>query len=151
MGKSMGIHWFIGIFSILLFGWAGPAITGAPAPIPVSSGPHPEHVIVNLGNFKLENGEVLTDFKVSYVTHGKLNKAKSNVILAMQFFGGDHHGYDFLTGPGKALDTDKYFIIATDFIGNSIIRQDVTTGPTNKLCLAVLHRPRAVRRTLIPL
>jgi homoserine O-acetyltransferase len=111
--------------------WGPFVFAGAPSPIPASSGPHPEHLVANLGDFKFESGEVLKDFKVSYVTHGKLNKAKSNVILAMQFFGGDHHGYDFLIGPGKALDTDKYFIIATDFIGNSVIRQDVTTGPTN--------------------
>jgi len=120
------------ILSLVLWGFALPAVfAGAPAPAPVSSGPHPEHVVANLGDFKLESGDVLKDFKVSYVTHGKLNKTKSNVILVMQFFAGDHHGYDFLIGPGKALDTDKYFIIATDFIGNSVIRQDVTTGPTN--------------------
>jgi homoserine O-acetyltransferase len=49
----------------------------------------------------------------------------------MHPFLADHHMYDFLTGPGKALDTDKYFIVAPDFIGNAIVRQGVTTGPTN--------------------
>jgi len=131
MGKLMGIHWFIGIFSILLFGWAGPAITGAPAPPPVSGGSHPEHLIANLGEFQFENGEVLKDFKVSYVTHGKLNRKKDNVILVMQHYFGDHHDYDVLIGPGKALDTNKYFIVATDFIASASIRQDITTGPTN--------------------
>jgi homoserine O-acetyltransferase len=131
VGKLIRIHWFIGISSILLFGWAGPAITGAPAPIPASSGPHPEHLVANLGDFKFENGDIVKDFKVSYVTHGKLNRKKDNVILAMQHYFGDHHDYDFLIGPGKALDTNKYFIVATDFIASAGIRQDITTGPTN--------------------
>jgi len=107
------------------------AFAGAPAPVPVSSGPHPEHLTVNLGDFKLEGGGIIKDFNVSYVTHGKLNKAKSNVILVMQPFLADHHLHDFLIGPGKALDTDKYYIVATDFIGNSLLQQGVTTGPTN--------------------
>ena len=84
MGNLIRIHWCIGILSILLFGWAGPAITGAPAPPPVGGGPHPEHLIANLGEFQFENGEVVKDFKVSYVTHGKLNRKKDNVILSMQ-------------------------------------------------------------------
>ncbi len=104
---------------------------GAPAPSPVASGPHPEHLVVNLGDFKLESGDVIKEFKVSYVTHGKLNKAKSNAVLIMHQFTADHHAMDYLIGPGKALDPEKYFIVATDFIGNSLIRQDVTTGPTN--------------------
>jgi homoserine O-acetyltransferase len=107
------------------------AFAGAPAPIPQGEGPHPEHLIANLGEFKLQSGTVIKDFKVSYVTHGKLNKAKSNVILVMQPFISDHHIYDFLIGPGKALDPDKYFIVAPDFISNSLVRQGVTTGPTN--------------------
>jgi len=74
---------------------------------------------------------VVKDFKVSYVTHGKLNKNRDNAILVMHHWGGDHHNYDFLIGPGKPFDPEKYFIIATDTLGNSKIREDVTTGPTN--------------------
>jgi homoserine O-acetyltransferase len=44
---------------------------------------------------------------------------------------GDLHQFDFLIGPGQALDTDKYFIVATDKLGNAAIRKDITTGPTN--------------------
>jgi homoserine O-acetyltransferase len=107
------------------------AFAGAPAPIPQGEGPHPEHLIASLGEFRMESGQVIKDFKVSYVTHGKLNKAKSNVVVVLQPFLADHHIYDFLISPGKALDTDKYFIVAPDFISNSLLRQGVTTGPTN--------------------
>ena len=53
------------------------------------------------------------------------------MILVLQNFTGDHHGQDTLIGPGKALDPEKYFIIATDSLANARLRQDVTTGPTN--------------------
>ena len=115
----------------LLLVWAGAASAGVPAPPPEAGGPHNPHQIANLGHFQFENGEVVKDFKVSYVTHGKLSPTKDNVILVMHHFSGDHHAQDFRIGPGKALDTDKYYIVATDMLGSSIVRQDVTTGPTN--------------------
>jgi homoserine O-acetyltransferase len=113
--------------------WVGGVESGAPAPAPTaSSGPHlPKHQIANLGDFRFEGGEVITDLKVSYVTHGKLNRTKSNAVVVLQHFTADHHALDFLIGPGKALDPEKYFIVAPDFLGNSLVRQDVTTGPTN--------------------
>lgn len=110
-----------------------PAQAGAPAPRPeTAGGPHlPEHQIVNLGTFRFASGEVVDDVKVSYVTRGYLNDARDNVILALHCFTQDHHGNDLLIGPGKGIDPDKYFIVAPDFIANSNLRQDLTTGPTN--------------------
>src|SRR6202022_86338 len=70
------------------------------------------------GDLKLESGETIKDFSISYVTHGKLNEKKSNAILMVTALGGNHHRLDFMIGPGKALDPDKYFIICTDAIGN---------------------------------
>jgi homoserine O-acetyltransferase/O-succinyltransferase len=121
------------ITRFVLLSYLAVAHAGAPAPKPANTpvGAHAQHQIANLGDFKFENGDVVKDFKVSYVTHGKLNKDKSNAILVMQAFLGDHHMHDFLIGPGKALDTNKYFIVATDFLGNSGLTHDLTTGPTN--------------------
>ncbi len=116
----------------LLLLWFDVTLAGAPAPAPTAAGPHtPEHQVANLGDFRFESGVVVKDFKVSYVTHGKLSRNKDNVILALQHFIGDHHDVDFLIGPGKALDPEKYFIVAPDFVGNARLRQDLTTGPTN--------------------
>lgn len=132
MHKEKGVHWFLGFCFLLLLMGVGLASAGAPAPKPAAAGPHmPEHQIASLGVCQFEHGESVKDCKVSYVTHGKLNENKDNVVLAMQHFMGDHHDVDFLIGPGKALDTDKYFIVATDFLGNSHPREDLTTGPTN--------------------
>jgi homoserine O-acetyltransferase len=125
-------RWLSRLCGGLLLGWCAVVFAGAPAPAPVGTGPHkPEHQMATLGDVTFEGGHVVKDFKVSYVTHGTLNQKKDNVILVMQFFTGDHHGLDFLIGAGRALDPSKYFIVATDFVGNSILRQDVTTGPTN--------------------
>jgi homoserine O-acetyltransferase/O-succinyltransferase len=108
------------------------AIAGAPAPRPEKSGPHtPEHQIASLGNFRFESGETIDELKVSYVTYGKLNAARDNVVLSLQHFTGDHHDNEFLIGPGKAFDPGKYFVIATDFLANARLQQELTTGPTN--------------------
>jgi len=86
----------------------------------------PEHQIYNMGDLKLESGAIIKEFAISYVTHGKLNPNKSNAILTCSSLGGNHHRVDFLIGPGKALDTDKYFIVCADAIGNGM-----TTSPSN--------------------
>lgn len=86
----------------------------------------PPHQLYQIGDLKLESGEVIKDFAISYVVHGKLNAKKNNAILMTSSIAGNHHRIDFLIGPGKALDTDKYFIIATDAIGNGL-----TTSPSN--------------------
>jgi len=118
--------------SVLCLMWHAAALAGAPAPVPVARGPHlPEHQIANLGDFRFENGAVVKDFKVSYVTYGKLNRARDNAILVMHGWGSDHHEFHWQIGPGKALDPEKYFIVATDSLGNTKLRDDVTTGPTN--------------------
>ncbi len=95
----------------LLLAGVDPAPAGAPAPAPTATGgPHlPEHQIANLGDLHFENGAVVKDFKVSYVTQGKLNRKKDNAILLMHHFYGDHHAFDFLIGPGRAFDPEKYF------------------------------------------
>jgi homoserine O-acetyltransferase len=108
------------------------ALAGAPAPRPETSGPHtPEHQIASLGNFRFESGETIDELKLSYVTYGKLNAARDNAVLSLQHFTGDHHDNEFLIGAGKAFDPEKYFVIATDFLANAKLRQDLTTGPTN--------------------
>ena len=78
------------------------------APAALAHGPNqPPHQQYRIGDFKLESGEVIKDFAISYVTHGTLNAQKSNAILMVTAISGNHHRLDFLIGPGKALDTDQ--------------------------------------------
>jgi homoserine O-acetyltransferase len=67
----------------------------------------PPHQLHKMGDLKLESGEAIKDFAISYVTHGKLNAKKSNAILMVTAISGNHHRLDFMIGPGKSLDTDN--------------------------------------------
>ena len=69
----------------------------------------PPHQLFNEGDLKLESGEVIKDFTISYVTHGTLNAKKSNAILVVTAISGNHHRIDFMIGPGKALELRKIF------------------------------------------
>ena len=85
-----------------------------------------EHKIFSLGDLGLESGVILPNAKLSYVTHGKLNEKKDNLILVPSAYLGDHHGFDFLIKEGKALDPTKYFIVATDMFQNGL-----SSSPSN--------------------
>jgi homoserine O-acetyltransferase/O-succinyltransferase len=86
----------------------------------------PLHQLYGEGDLKLESGEAIKDLSISYVTHGTLNAERSNAILMVTAISGNHHRIDFMIGPGKALDPERYFIICTDAIGNGL-----TTSPSN--------------------
>jgi homoserine O-acetyltransferase len=104
----------------------------------------PPHQKYTMGDLKLESGDVIKDFAISYVTHGTLNTAKSNAILMVTALTGNHHRLDFLIGPGKALDTTKYFVIATDAIGNGL-----TTSPSNSTAQPRMQFPRFGMRDMV--
>ena len=84
------------------------------------------HQVFAMNDLKLESGEAIRDFSMSYVTHGTLNADKSNAILMVTAIGGNHHRLDYLIGPGRALDPAKFFVICTDAIGNGL-----STSPSN--------------------
>ncbi len=88
---------------------------------------------------ELENGEKLGPITVAYETYGTLNKDKTNALLIVHAFSGDAHaaGYhkgddkpgwwDSMIGPGKAFDTDKYYVICSNVLGGC----SGTTGPSS--------------------
>ena len=104
----------------------------------------PPHQTYAMGDLKLESGEVIKDFAISYVTHGTLNAKKSNAILMVTALTGNHHRLDFLIGPGKALDTSKYFVVATDAIGNGL-----TTSPSNSRAQPRMQFPKFGIRDMV--
>jgi homoserine O-acetyltransferase len=115
---------------------AAPVLAHAPA-----EAPHQSHA---LGDLKLESGEAIKDFAISYVTHGTLNANKSNAILMVTAIGGNHHRIDYLIGAGRALDPSKYFIIATDAIGNGL-----TTSPSNSRAQPNMQFPKFNLRDMV--
>jgi homoserine O-acetyltransferase len=104
----------------------------------------PPHQLFALGDFRLESGEAIRDFSVSYVTHGTLDASKSNAILMVTAIGGNHHRVDHLIGPGKALDTSKYFVIAVDAIANGL-----TTSPSNSKSQPGMQFPKFNIRDMV--
>lgn len=91
------------------------------------------------GSIELESGKSLNNVQVAYETYGKLNKDKSNAIFVFHSLTGDAHvagwhkgdskpgWWDIIIGPGKALDTDNYFIICSNVLGGC----KGTTGPSS--------------------
>ena len=79
-----------------------------------------------LGDFPLESGKVLTAAKLAYTTRGALNATRSNAVLLPSPYSGDHTSYDFLIGPGRAIDPAVHFIIATNQLGNGF-----SSSPSN--------------------
>jgi len=92
-----------------------------------------------IDSLKLVSGKYLKPVTQCYETYGTLNKDKTNAILVAHAFSGDAHaaGYyegdknpgwwDSLIGPGKALDTDKYYVICANVIGGC----KGSTGPSS--------------------
>jgi homoserine O-acetyltransferase len=89
--------------------------------------------------FTFTNGENLSNLCIRYETYGKLNARKDNAILICHALSGDHHcaGYhedakksgwwDNIIGPGKPIDTEKYFVICSNCLGGC----QGTTGPAS--------------------
>jgi homoserine O-acetyltransferase len=69
-------------------------------------------------NFRFENGTVLPEAHVRYATWGHLNAAGDNAILLPSHYMADSKGYDWLIGKDKALDPDRWFLVATELFGN---------------------------------
>lgn len=102
------------------------------------------HRIAELGDLVLESGEVIRDYRQSYVAHGALNAERSNVILVCISLTGNHHRLDFLIGSGKALDTDRFFIVCADPIGNGL-----STSPSNSAEQPRMQFPRFAVRDMV--
>ena len=83
-----------------------------------------------LGDLKLESGEVIRDFRMTYITFGTLNEKKSNAILSLHGLQGNRNSQSYWVGRGKAFDPERYFIIQPDTLGVASIDPNATTSPT---------------------
>lgn len=71
-----------------------------------------------IANFKTESGVTLPQVRVVYGTYGKLNDAKDNVVLLPSHYMANFHGYEWLIGADRALDSSRLFLVATELFGN---------------------------------
>jgi homoserine O-acetyltransferase/O-succinyltransferase len=80
----------------------------------------------NLGDFKLESGAVIRSCSIGYRTFGKLAADKSNVIAVPTWASGTTEQRQSNIGPGKLIDSNKYFVVAIDALSNG-----VSSSPSN--------------------
>src|SRR5882724_7872364 len=102
------------ILLLLLVGWTGIAAAQEAAKSALEKPVRHEFA---MENFKTESGVTLPRAVVVYGTYGKLNAAKDNVVLLPSHYMADHHGYEWLIGPGRVLDPSKLFLVATELFG----------------------------------
>jgi homoserine O-acetyltransferase len=89
---------------------------------------------------KLVSGKTLSPVDVAYETYGSLNLAGDNAVLICHALSGSAHAagfnneddkkpgwWDIMIGPGKAIDTNKYYVICSNFLGSCT----GTTGPSS--------------------
>ena len=90
------------------------------------------------GPIRLEHGGQLPSITLAYETYGRLNAARDNAVLICHALSGDSHvarhgedddpgWWDIAVGPGKAIDTDRYFVICPNALGGC----RGTTGPNS--------------------
>src|SRR5438105_2469260 len=77
-----------------------------------------EHHEFVTDNFRTESGVVLAKAIIVYGTYGHLDAARDNAVLLPSHYMATHHGYEWLIGPGRALDTTKLYLVATELFGN---------------------------------
>ncbi|MEK7755492.1 MAG: homoserine O-acetyltransferase, partial [Acidobacteriota bacterium] len=94
---------------------------------------------VRFDSISLDGGSTVAPVDVAYQSYGVLNAARSNAILVSHAFSGDAHAagispetgkpgwWDNMIGPGKAFDTNKYFVLCSNVLGGC----RGTTGPSS--------------------
>ena len=98
----------------------------------------------DLGEFHLESGASIQNCRVGYRTFGKLNAEKSNAVLFPTWFGGTTEDLISLIGPGKLIDSSKYFVITVDALGDG-----VSTSPSNSQSQPHMKFPALTIRDMV--
>lgn len=97
------------------------------------------------GAYQTRGGGTIANLRIGYQTMGSLNAEGTNAILICHFFSGNSHAFgrlaaggpagywDAIIGPGKPIDTDRYFVVSADTLVNVNVPDatTVTTGPAS--------------------
>jgi homoserine acetyltransferase len=98
----------------------------------------------DFGDFRLQSGSVIHDFRLGYRTLGKLNADRSNAILWPTWLGGKSEDLLQFVGPGKVVDSNSYFVVLVDAIGNG-----VSTSPSNSKRQPLMKFPKFAIRDMV--
>jgi homoserine O-acetyltransferase len=85
-----------------------------------TGGPVPQAIQhdYTIKNFATESAAVLPEAHIVYGTYGTLDPAGDNAVLLPSHYMANLHGYEWLIGPGKALDPGKLFLVTSELFGN---------------------------------
>lgn len=141
------LHPLIVAAVLAVAGCAAPTVSTSPRE-PASAGKSIEGVAagtLDLRDFRLQSGVVMREVTIAYETYGELDRSGRNAILITHGNTSSFHAagryarhqaalgvnetqlgwWDDLIGPGKAFDTDKYFVVSSNMLGGAF----GTTGP----------------------
>lgn len=86
----------------------------------------PGQQVARLGDLPLESGQEVRDCRLGYRTFGTLDAERSNAVLLLPWFLGRSAELARHVGPGRMVDSSRYFVVAVDAIGSG-----VSTSPSN--------------------
>ncbi|MCP8938700.1 homoserine O-acetyltransferase [Alsobacter sp. SYSU M60028] len=113
------------------------------APAAAQEVEHPSSLVVEFGPDRplaLDCGASLSPFTIAYQTYGELDAQRSNAVLICHALTGDQHvanvhpvtgkpgWWETMIGPGKPIDTDRFFVICANVVGGCM----GTTGPASR-------------------
>jgi len=98
----------------------------------------------NIGDLKLQNGGVIRNCRIGYRTFGQLNADKSNVVVFTTWAGGTTEQLQSSIGPGKLVDSTRYFVIAIDALSNG-----VSSSPSNSRLQPRMKFPKFTLRDTV--
>jgi homoserine O-acetyltransferase len=134
------IRHIIIVLTTLSLGWSAVAARAQSGDLIV------EKKTFELPSYTTVAGETIKSGKIGWEAAGTLNADKSNAILITHYFSGTSHAFgkytaadqiagywDAIIGPGKAIDTNKYYVLSSDTLVNLNAKQSnvVTTGPAS--------------------
>jgi homoserine O-acetyltransferase/O-succinyltransferase len=104
-----------------------------------------EQKFADLGDFRLENGDVISSLRIGYRTYGTMNAERSNVIVLPMWAGGRTSQLSLKpTDAGKLVDTSKYYVIAIDPLSNG-----VSSSPSTSKLQPRMKFPRYTMRDVV--
>ena len=91
----------------------------------------------NIGDFRVQSGEVIHDCRIGYRTFGRLTSAASNAILMPNWANGTTEEMKSNIGPNAVVNDADYFVVAMDALANG-----VSSSPSNSSFAASRHAPK---------